>query len=100
MNHLYPDLSLRCSVLLHRLVSISLLLAAMSWAPFAQAFPDKPVRLVVGFPPGGSDISARIVANKLSQLWGHQVIVDNRAGAAGNIGGKGGPRRLYAFAVR
>ena len=86
VNHLHPDLSLRRSALLLRLVSISLLIAAMFWGHFAHAFPDKPVRLVVGFPPGGSDISARIVANKLSQLWGHQVIVDNRAGAAGNIG--------------
>ena len=86
MNHLHRKLSLHRSALLHRLVSISLLIAAMFWGHFAHAFPDKPVRLVVGFPPGGSDISARIVANKLSQLWGHQVIVDNRAGAAGNIG--------------
>ena len=55
-------------------------------APSAQAFPDRPVRIVVGFAPGGSDISLRILTPKLAELWGQQVIVDNRAGAAGNLG--------------
>lgn len=55
-------------------------------APAQGSYPDRPVRLVVGFAPGGSDISGRIIAQKLSQLWGHQVIVDNKPGAGGNIG--------------
>ena len=58
-----------------------------SWlAVAAHAFPDRPVRLVVGFSPGGSDLSARLVAQKLSELWGQAVIIENRPGAAGNIG--------------
>jgi tripartite-type tricarboxylate transporter receptor subunit TctC len=53
----------------------------------AQAFPSKPVRIVVAFPPGGgTDIVARIVGQRLGDGYGHQVIVDNRAGAAGVIG--------------
>ena len=61
----------------------AVLLAVVSTA-FA-AFPDKPVRLIVGFAPGGSDIGGRIVAQKLSELWGQSVVVENKPGAAGNI---------------
>src|SRR5689334_4285516 len=54
---------------------------------FAQSSPDRPVRLVVGCPAGGSvDIFARIIGQSLSEQLGHQFVIDNRPGASGNIG--------------
>src|SRR5205823_13124028 len=53
----------------------------------AQSYPDRPITLVVPFPPGGStDILARIVAEHLRQAFGQPVIIENRSGASGNIG--------------
>jgi tripartite-type tricarboxylate transporter receptor subunit TctC len=53
----------------------------------AQDYPDKPVRVVVVFPPGGSnDVTARIVFRKMSEIGGQQFIIDNRGGASGTIG--------------
>jgi len=60
--------------------------AAFSAAAGAQ-YPDKPIRLIVPFPPAGqTDVVARVIAQKLSEAFGQQVVVDNRPGAAGNIG--------------
>ena len=74
------------------LVGMSILLvAALAPASHAQDvaanFPVKPVRWVVGFTPGASnDIIARTIGARLSELWGQQVIVDNRPGATGTLG--------------
>ena len=55
-------------------------------AACAQDFPNKPIRLIVGFPPGGgADTVARLIVPKLSEHLGQQLVIDNRAGASGNI---------------
>src|SRR5450755_1336964 len=78
-------------------------LALAATTAFAADFPVKPVRIITPFPPGGSvDLVARLLAADLSKAWGQQVIVDNRAGASGNIGtelAKNAPPDGYALVL-
>jgi len=67
------------------LVAATLLFAAANAC--AQSYPSKQLRFVVPFPPGGpADILSRTIGQNLSESWGQQVVIDNRAGAGGNIG--------------
>ena len=72
-----------------KFVKVIALLAAMAAAAAvqAQAWPTKPVRFIVPFPPGGAtDISARLIGQKLGDIWGQTVVIENRGGAGGGVG--------------
>src|SRR5579863_8050938 len=61
-------------------------IAASAVPAFAQNYPDRPVHVVITFPAGsGADIVGRIATQKLSEIWGQPVIVENRGGAGGSI---------------
>ena len=66
---------------------LAIVMTAAAGIAGAQGFPQKPVRTVIGYTPGGTtDVVARIIGQKLTELWGQPVVVDSRPGAAGNIG--------------
>jgi tripartite-type tricarboxylate transporter receptor subunit TctC len=69
-----------------RLIAAALFLI-VSGSVFAQAYPTKPVRLIVTYPPGGSsDLMSRVYGAKLAEIWGQQVLIESKPGAAGSIG--------------
>jgi tripartite-type tricarboxylate transporter receptor subunit TctC len=81
-----------------------LLLLAFAWgSALAQTYPTKPVKLIVTYPPGGSsDLMARVFGAKLAEMWGQQVIVESKPGAAGSIGmdyAAKQPNDGYAFVI-
>jgi tripartite-type tricarboxylate transporter receptor subunit TctC len=70
-----------------RQVLLSVMTALLGTSVGAQSYPDKPVRFIVPYAPGGpTDIIARMFSDKLSDLWKQPVVVENRAGASGNVG--------------
>jgi tripartite-type tricarboxylate transporter receptor subunit TctC len=76
-----------------RILQTVCILGLGSGVATAQSYPVKPVRIIVAFPAGGStDIFARVVAQKLTERWAQQVVIDNRSGATGLIGAEAAVR--------
>lgn len=67
---------------------LALILSACALTAGAQAYPERPVRVIIGFPPGsGTDVMGRVVISKVTELWGQNLVADNRGGAGGSIAG-------------
>ena len=81
-----PDrLKTRLAGALRLAAAAALMLAAPALQ--AQAWPSKPIKIVVPFPAGGtSDVLARLFGQKMSETWGQPVVVDNKPGSSGNLG--------------
>src|SRR5260221_12765152 len=73
--------------MLRSLIALCVLLLAAPAAWAKQSYPQKPIRYIVPFPAGGiADVFARIIGGRIAEAWGQPVVVENRAGAGGNIG--------------
>lgn len=78
---------MKCSTVRARMLAASVLMVFASLATAQQTYPTKPIRFVVPYPPGGStDPMARMSGQKLGEIWGQQVVVDNRPGGGSIIG--------------
>jgi tripartite-type tricarboxylate transporter receptor subunit TctC len=65
---------------------MAVVLAAAALQAYAQDYPNRPVRVIIAFPPGsGIDVTGRVIISKVSELWGQQAVADNRGGAGGLI---------------
>lgn len=79
---------------MHRLFVLVVLTILATGNALAQSYPSKPVKLIVTYPPGGSsDLVARVFGIKLGEVWGQQVIIESKPGAAGSIGMEYAARR-------
>jgi tripartite-type tricarboxylate transporter receptor subunit TctC len=73
-----------------RWLLLALIVAMLPGVVAAETYPSRPIKLVVPFPPGGpNDIIARVVAQRMSELLGQQIVIDNRGGAGGVVGTDG-----------
>ena len=82
----YPETLLKIHVLKTQ-IAVLLFAAAFPLVTFAQSYPNKPVKLIIPFPPGGTtDIIGRSISDQLGKFLGQSVVIDNRGGAAGAIG--------------
>src|SRR5204863_9679875 len=79
----HPARGVREDVAMKTLALVAWMMCSAVWA---QDYPSKPVRMVVGFPPGGgTDVVARILAPRMSELLGQSIVIDNRPGATGTV---------------
>ena len=66
--------------------SLAVMVLAAAGPATAQQFPNRPIRMLVGYPPGGpADVTARLVAPYLTEALGQQIVIDNRSGAGGTV---------------
>jgi tripartite-type tricarboxylate transporter receptor subunit TctC len=72
---------------MRRILLLLCLASAHALPALAQSYPTKPIRLVIGFPPGGgTDVTARTITQRLTEKFGHPIVIDYRPGAAGTVG--------------